>query len=224
MRELTNESKRPAVPVLQGVTRPVLVSALFFMVVAGIVYPLVTTGAAAILFPDQARGSLIQRSRQVVGSAVIGQYFTRPEYFHSRPSATTAPDPKDASKTVDAPYNAGASAASNQGVLSKKLLEAVAARSRSYRDENGLGQNAKIPVDAVTASASGLDPDISLANARLQVSRVAKARAMPTQDLLRLIDRQTTGRQLGVLGDPRINVVQLNLALDVAAHRRSAAQ
>ena len=223
MREIKQATEQSSVPVMKGIARPVIVSAVFFMVVAGIGYPLATTGVAQLLFPDQARGSLIGKGGQAVGSGVIGQYFTKPEYFHGRPSATSGPDPQDPSKTVDQPYNAGASAASNQGVLSKKLLAAVAERTTAYREENGLAADAKVPVDAVTASASGLDPDISVANAQLQAPRVAKARGISTEEVLSLVDRQTTGRQLGVLGDPRINVLQLNLALDAAPKGRPAA-
>lgn len=224
MRHIKQVAEKPSVPVMHGIARPAIVSALFFMVVTGIGYPLATTGVAQLLFPDQAQGSLIEKNGQTVGSGVIGQYFTKPEYFHGRPSATSGPDPQDPTKTVDQPYNAGSSAASNQGVLSKKLLDAVAERTRVYREENDLAADAKVPVDAVTASASGLDPDISVANARLQAARVAKARAMSADEVLRLVDRQTTRRQLGVLGDPRINVLQLNLALDAAAKGRATAQ
>ena len=195
MRQMQKTMQPPAIPVMRGIVRPMLASSVFFMVVTGIAYPLVTTGAAQLLFRDQAQGSLIENSGRPVGSAVIGQYFARPEYFHGRPSVTSGADPSDPSKTVDQPYNAGASAASNQGVLSKKLL------------------------DAVTASGSGLDPDISVANARLQAPRVAKARGLSTDEVLSLLDQYTTGRQFGVLGDPRINVLQLNLALDAAGRR-----
>lgn len=224
MRHIKQVAEKPSVPVMHGIARPAIVSALFFMVVTGVGYPLATTGVAQLLFPDQAQGSLIARNGQTIGSGVIGQYFSKPEYFHGRPSATSGPDPQDPTKTVDQPYNAGSSAASNQGVLSKKLLDAVAERTRAYRDENGLAADARVPVDAVTASASGLDPDISVANARLQAARVAKARAMSADEVLRLVDRQITGRQLGVLGDPRINVLQLNLALDAASKGRATAQ
>src|SRR5262245_24042151 len=160
----------------RGITWPILVSAVFFMVVTGVAYPLVTTGVANILFPDQAQGSLIVANGQAVGSRVIGQYFTKPQYFHGRPSATSGTDPADSSKTVDQPYNAAASGASNQGVVSKKLLDAVAERTKAYREENGLAADAPVPVDAVTASGSGLDPHISVANAKLQAARIASAR------------------------------------------------
>lgn len=206
------------------IARPVVVSAFFFMLVTGLAYPLVTTGSARILFPHQARGSVIQRDGQAIGSEVIGQLFTAPEYFHGRPSVTSGPDPQDSSKTVDQPYNAGQSAASNQGVLSKSLGDAVADRAKAYREENGLAPDAKVPVDAVTASASGLDPDISLANAHLQVARVARARGVTPAQIEVELSLHSTGAQLGVLGDPRVNVLQLNLALDAAYPRQRAAQ
>ena len=208
-------------PPFKGIVRPVLVSAAFFMVLTGLAYPLATVGVAGLLFPDQAQGSLITRDGKTVGSRQIGQYFTRPEYFHGRPSMTSGADPADPSKTVDQPYNAGASAASNQGSISKKLLTAVEERAQAYRAENGLAANTPVPVDAVTASASGLDPHISLANARLQAPRVARERALALAAVTDLIARNTDGRQLGLLGDPRVNVLELNLALDAAtpAHR-----
>jgi K+-transporting ATPase ATPase C chain len=202
----------------------VLVSAVFFMAVTGIAYPLATTGVAKLLFPEQAQGSLIVENGQAVGSRVIGQYFTKPEYFHGRPSVTSGADPNDPAKTVDQPYNAGASAASNQGVISKKLLDAVAERTKAYREENGLAPNAPVPVDAVTASGSGLDPHISVANAKLQAMRVAKARGLQTEKVLELVDQNTSGPQLGVLGDPRVNVLELNLALDAVAPAHPVAQ
>jgi len=211
-------------PAFKGITRPVLVSAVLFMLVTGLAYPLATTGVANLLFPNQAQGSLIIKDGRAVGSRLIGQYFTKPEYFHSRPSVTAGTDPNDPSKTVDQPYNAALSAASNQGAISKKLLDAVAERAKAYREENGLAADAVVPVDAVTASGSGLDPDISVANARLQAPRVAKARGLSTEDVLALVDQHTTGRQFGLLGDPRVNVLELNLALDAAAHSRRAAQ
>ncbi|PWT80943.1 MAG: potassium-transporting ATPase subunit C [Acidobacteria bacterium] len=224
MQQISKATQRTAQSATDGIARPVLVSAVFFMLVTGIAYPLAATGAANILFPDQAQGSLIRQNGQAVGSRVIGQYFTKPEYFHGRPSVTSGADPNDSSKTVDQPYNAAASAASNQGVLSKKLLDAVAERTKVYREENGLAPNVSVPVDGVTASGSGLDPHISVANAKLQAARVAKARGLSTEKVLEIVDQQTSGPQLGVLGDPRINVLELNLALDTAAPGRPAAQ
>jgi K+-transporting ATPase ATPase C chain len=159
-----------------------------------------------------------------VGSAVIGQNFTAPHYFHPRPSATVAPDPADSSKTIDQPYNAALSGASNQGPTSRKLIDAVRERAQAYRQENGLAANAPIPVDAVTASGSGLDPDISIANARLQAARVASARNLMTQQVLALVDQQVTDRQFGVLGEPRVNVLRLNMALDALKAKAAAAE
>ncbi len=217
-------SERAVASATRGIARPVIVSAFLFMAVTGIAYPLATTGAAGILFPRQAGGSLIERDGQVVGSSHIGQHFTSPAYFHGRPSMTTGPSPDDPSKTVDQPYNAGSSAASNQGVISRKLLDAVAARAEAYRAENSLSPETPVPVDAVTASGSGLDPHISVANARLQTARVAAARGMSLDAVAALVARHVAGRQLDVLGDPRVNVLELNLALDAAAGARPAAQ
>jgi K+-transporting ATPase ATPase C chain len=201
-------------PLLRDLARPVVVSAVFFMVIAGIGYPLVTTGVAQLLFHDQAEGSMITRHGQIVGSGVIGQDFTKPDYFHPRPSATSGPDPSDPAKSVDQPYNAALSGASNQGATSKKLIEQVKVRVEAYRQENGLTAGSGVPVDAVTASGSGLDPDISVANAKLQADRVAKARTISNQQVLMLVDQLTSHRQLGVFGEPRVNVLELNLALD----------
>jgi K+-transporting ATPase ATPase C chain len=211
-------------PLLQGLARPVVVSAVFFMLVSGIGYPLVTTGVAQLLFHDQADGSIIARDGQIVGSAVIGQEFTKPDYFHPRPSATSGPDPSDPARSVDQPYNAALSGASNQGATSKKLIEQVKARVEAYRLENGLAADAGVPVDAVTASGSGLDPDISVANARLQAGRVAKARRLSVPQVLDLIDLKTSQRQLGMLGEPRVNVLQLNLTLDARSAKPNAAR
>lgn len=224
MQEISKVVEPAAKSATSGIIRPVLVSAVFFMAVTGIAYPLATSGAAKLLFPEQAQGSLIVENGQAVGSRVIGQYFIKPEYFHGRPSVTAAADPNDPSKTIDQPYNAGASAASNQGVISKKLLDAVATRAKAYREENGLASDAAVPVDAVTASGSGLDPHISVANARLQAMRVAKARGVQAEQVLEIVDQNTSGPQLGVLGDARVNVLELNLALDVAAPAHPVAQ
>jgi K+-transporting ATPase ATPase C chain len=202
--------------------RPALVSAVLFMLLTGLAYPLATTGLAQLLFPVQAGGSLIGHHDQWSGSALIGQDFKQARYFHPRPSATTGTDPANASLTVDQPYNAALSGASNLGPTSKKLFDQVSARARAYRSENHLAAAALVPVDAVTASASGLDPDISLANAHLQVERVANARGLPAPQVQALVDRQTSPRQLGVLGEPRVNVLQLNLALDAMAPRAVA--
>lgn len=197
----------------KGIARPVLVSAIFFMVICGIAYPLATTGVANLLFPDQARGSLIMSDGEAVGSRLIGQHFSKPDYFHGRPSETSG-----------APYNAALSGAGNQGAISRKLLDAVSERAIAYREENELAPDAPVPVDAVTASASGLDPHISVANALLQAPRVAKARNLTMEQVLALVNQYTSGPQLGVFGDPRVNVLELNLAVNAASHLRPAAQ
>lgn len=188
---------------MTSLLRPAIVSAVLFMLVCGLVYPLVTTGVAQVLFPDQANGSLLEKDGEVVGSKLIGQQFTSPRYFHPRPSATQS-----------RPYNASYSGGSNLGPTNKKLISRVRERVEVYRKENGLSPGAPVPVDAVTASGSGLDPDISVANAELQAARVAKARGLPLQRVRELIKRYTTGRQFGFLGEPRVNVLELNLALD----------
>jgi potassium-transporting ATPase KdpC subunit len=186
-----------------SLVRPALVSAVLFMAVTGIAYPLASTGLASILFPRQAGGSLLRRGADVVGSTVLGQDFHAPRYFHPRPSATS-----------DQPYNAASSGASNLGPTSAKLRDSVRERATAYRKENGMADGTPVPVDAVTASGSGLDPDISLANAHAQASRVATERRVPMAEINALIGRQAQGRQLGLLGEPRINVLALNLALD----------
>jgi K+-transporting ATPase ATPase C chain len=208
------QSVRQESPVMAGLVRPVLIAAVFFMVVTGLLYPLVTTGISQLLFPHQAQGSIITEHGVDVGSALIGQWFTEPKYFHPRPSVTTGTDPNDSSKTVDQPYNAANTSGSNFGSTSKKLVDAVAGRVEAYRKENGLGPTDPVPVDAVTASGSGLDPDISVANARIQAKRVAAARGIPEQQVLTLVDTHTQGPQFGVFGYARVNVLEVNLALD----------
>jgi potassium-transporting ATPase KdpC subunit len=208
----------------RGLVRPVIASSVLFMLVTGLAYPLLTTGVANLLFPAQARGSLVARDGAVVGSAVIGQNFARADYFHPRPSATVGTDPADASKTVDQPYNAAGSGASNQGAISKKLIADIARRAHDYRKENGLASSMPLPADAVTASASGLDPEISVANARLQTARVAQARGVPAERVAALVERLVLPRQLGVLGEPRVRVLELNLALDRAFGKQAAAR
>jgi potassium-transporting ATPase KdpC subunit len=208
------QSVRQESPVTAGLVRPVLISAVFFMVVTGLLYPLLTTIVSQLLFHRQAQGSIITEKGVGVGSAIIGQWFTKPEYFHPRPSVTTGTDPNDSSKTVDQPYNAANTSGSNLGSTSKKLVDAVAGRVEPYRKENGLGTTDPVPADAVTASGSGLDPDISVANARIQAKRVAAARGIPEQQVLTLLDTHTQGSQFGVLGYPRVNVLEVNLALD----------
>jgi K+-transporting ATPase ATPase C chain len=215
MQQLQHTSQQASAS--HGLARPVVLSAILFMLVTGLAYPYATTGVARVLFPDQAQGSLVQRNGVTVGSALIGQNFVRPEYFHPRPSVTVGADPADSTKSVDQPYNAASSAASNQGVTSKTLVNQVDARLRAYRQDNGFAADAQVPVDAVTASGSGLDPDISVANARLQAGRVAKARGVAPQQILTLIDQQIVPRQFAVLGEPRLNVLALNLVLDASA-------
>jgi potassium-transporting ATPase KdpC subunit len=191
--------------------RPAVVMLIAFTLITGVAYPLVVTGIAEIVFPYQAHGSLIERDGKVIGSALIGQQFTDAKYFHGRPSATSAPDPKDPSKTIEAPYNAANSAGSNLGPTSKALVERVKADVTKLRAEN---PNVPVPTDLVTASASGLDPDISPAAALFQVPRVAMARGLPEQRVQALVEAQIKGRTLGFLGEPCVNVLDLNLALD----------
>ena len=214
---------RDAEPSLGSLLRPVLLSAVFFMMLTGLAYPLATTVIGTALFPDQAQGSLIRLQGQPVGSRQIGQYFSRPEYFHGRPSMTQGSDPADPTSSRAQPYNAAASGASNQGVLSRSLLDAVAERTQAYRTMNGLAADVSVPVDAVTASASGLDPHISVANARLQAARVAKARGLSVNQVMALLSQHTSDRQLGLLGEPRVHVLELNLALDMASLARPVA-
>jgi K+-transporting ATPase ATPase C chain len=204
-----------------GLVRPALTSAVLFMAITGLAYPVLTTGVAQLVFHHQAQGDILTKDGVGVGSEVIGQWFTKPEYFHPRPSVTTGTDPKDPSKTVDQPYNAASSAASNLGATSKKLIDTVTGLAEAYRKENGLAPGEPVPADAVTASGSGLDPDISVANARRQTKRVAAARGIPEQEVLGLLNTHTRGRQFGLLGYPRVNVLKLNIALDNQAPRAS---
>ena len=185
--------------------KPAIISVIVFTVLLGGVYPLVATAIGQVAFNDEANGSLIRRDGVVVGSELIGQTFTAPEYFHSRPSA------------AGAGYDGSASSGSNYGPQNPDFLAAVAERVAAYREENGLSGDVSVPVDAVTASASGLDPHISVANARLQAARVAQARGLTLAVVMGLIDDHTDGRSLGVLGEPGVNVVLLNLALDEQA-------
>lgn len=192
--------------------RPALVLLVLLTIATGLAYPFAVTGLARLAFPDKANGSLIVRNGTVVGSALIGQWFETDRYFHPRPSATSAADPADATRTVAAPYNAAASAGSNLGPTSKALVDRVAADVAAYA-----GAAASIPADLVTASGSGLDPHISPAAAERQVARVAQARKLPDERVRDLVRDATEGRLFGIIGEPRVNVLQLNLALDAAA-------
>jgi K+-transporting ATPase ATPase C chain len=196
--------------------RPAIVFVVALTVITGLLYPFAMTGIAGVVFPYQAQGSLIERDGKVVGSALIGQDFTSAGYFHGRPSATVAPDPNDSTKTVPAPYNAANSGGSNLGPTNKALIDRVQGDVEKLQQEN---PSAQVPIDLVTTSGSGLDPDISPAAALFQVPRVAKARNMPEDRVRQLVDEHVEGRALGFLGEPRINVLALNLALDRAAAR-----
>jgi K+-transporting ATPase ATPase C chain len=196
--------------------RPAIIFIVALTLITGLVYPLVITGIAGVIFPDQAQGSLIEKDGKVVGSALIGQVFSKDEYFHGRPSATNTPDPQDSTKTVDAPYNAANSGGSNLGPTNKALIDRVQADMEKLKQEN---PGRDIPIDLVTTSGSGLDPDISPAAALFQVPRVAQARNMPEDRLRQLVEEHTRGRWLGLLGEPRVNVLALNLALDRTAAR-----
>ena len=196
--------------------RPAILVLLMLTAITGLAYPLVITEIAGAIFPKQAQGSLIERDGKVIGSALIGQEFKDDKYFHGRPSATTAPDPADSSKTVPAPYNAANSGGSNLGPTSKALNDRIKEDVERLRAEN---PSASVPVDLVTTSGSGLDPDISPDGALFQVPRVAKARNMPEERVRQLVTENIAGRFGGLLGEPRVNVLELNLALDAAAKR-----
>jgi K+-transporting ATPase ATPase C chain len=191
--------------------RPAIVMIVLLTIVTGLVYPLAMTGIAQLLFPRQANGSLIVKDGKVLGSELIGQNFADARYFHGRPSATGDTDPNDATKTVPAPYNAANSSASNAGPTSKALIERIQGDVETLKAEN---PNAPVPVDLVTTSGSGLDPHITPAAAYFQVPRVAKARGLPEALVHELVTQNIEGRFLGVLGERRLNVLQLNMALD----------
>jgi len=191
--------------------RPAIVMIVGMTIITGLVYPLGMTGIAQLVFHDQANGSLIEKDGKVIGSALIGQNFAADNYFHGRPSATTDTDPNDATKTVPAPYNAGNSSGSNLGPTSKALVDRVKDDTEKLAAEN---PNTPVPVDLVTTSASGLDPDISPAAALFQVPRVAKARGLKEEVVRGLVEAHIDGRVVGIIGEPHVNVLRLNLALD----------
>ncbi|HVB18055.1 MAG TPA: K(+)-transporting ATPase subunit C [Stellaceae bacterium] len=190
--------------------RPAVILLLLMTVLTGLAYPLFITGIAQVLFPHQANGSLVERGGKVVGSSLIGQNFTDPRYFHGRPSATTEPDPRDPSKSIHAPYAADNSGGSNLGPTSKALIARVKTEVAALKGEG----SGPVPVDLVTTSASGLDPDITPAGAFFQVPRVASARHLPQDRVRALVQQMIEDRFLGVFGEPRVNVLKLNLALD----------
>jgi potassium-transporting ATPase KdpC subunit len=193
--------------------RPAIVVLVILTALTGLAYPLAITGLAGMIFPTQAEGSLITRDGKVVGSALIGQEFKSDRYFRGRPSATTTADPNDSTKTIPAPYNAANSAGSNLGPTSKALNDRVKEDVEKLKAEN---PSTPVPIDLVTTSGSGLDPDISPEAALFQVPRVAKARKMTEDSVRKLVTEQTEGRLIGLLGEPRVNVLALNLALDRA--------
>ena len=191
--------------------RPAILMIVAMTIITGLAYPLAMTGFAELVFPHQADGSLIERDGKIVGSSLIGQNFAAENYFHGRPSATTDTDPADSTKTVPAPYNAQNSGGSNAGPTSKALMDRVKEDTDKLAAEN---PSAPVPVDLVTTSASGLDPDITPAAALFQVPRVAKARSLPEERVRQLVIDHTEGRLLGVIGESHVNVLGLNLALD----------
>jgi potassium-transporting ATPase KdpC subunit len=194
--------------------RPAIVVLVALTLITGLAYPLAMTGIAQALFPRQAQGSLIERNGTVVGSELIGQVFESDKYFHGRPSATTAPDPNDSTKTVPAPYNAANSGGSNLGPSNKALIDRVQGDIDKLKQEN---PSAPVPADLVTTSASGLDPHISPEAALFQIPRIAKARNLPEDRIRQLVTDHTEGRLFGLLGEPRVNVLLLNIALDQLA-------
>ena len=194
--------------------RPAILMIVVMTVLTGLIYPLSITGIAQIVFPHQANGSLIKKDGKIIGSALIGQNFSSDKYFHGRPSATSGPDPKDPSKTISVPYAADNSVGSNAGPTSKALVDRVKTDAAKLEAEN---PGVPVPVDLVTTSASGLDPDITPAAAFFQVPRVAKARHLPETQLREFVQNHIEGRALGVLGEDHVNVLKLNLALDALA-------
>jgi potassium-transporting ATPase KdpC subunit len=196
--------------------RPAIILLLLLTAITGLAYPLAMTAMAGVIFPRQAQGSLIEKDGKVIGSALIGQEFKEDKYFHGRPSATSAPDPADSSKTVSAPYNAANSGGSNLGPTSKALNDRVRDDVEKLKAEN---PSAPVPIDLVTTSGSGLDPDISPDAALFQVARVAKARGIEEARVRQLVTEHTQGRMGGLLGEISVNVLALNLALDAAVSR-----
>jgi K+-transporting ATPase ATPase C chain len=196
--------------------RPAIVLFIGLAAITGLLYPLAMTGVAGALFPRQAQGSLIEKDGEVIGSTLIGQEFSSDRYFHGRPSATVAPDPKNPGKNIDAPYNAANSGGSNLGPTNQALIDRVKGEVDKLKAENG---SASVPIDLVTTSASGLDPHISPEAAMFQVPRVAKARNLQEGRLRELVNASIEGRFLGIFGEPRVNVLALNLALDGVASR-----
>ncbi|MBV9859714.1 MAG: K(+)-transporting ATPase subunit C [Alphaproteobacteria bacterium] len=193
--------------------RPAIVMIVVMTVITGLAYPLGMTAIAELFFPHEAHGSLVEQAGKIVGSELIGQNFADPKYFHGRPSATTEPDPKDPTKTVAAPYAADNSGGSNAGPTAKALIDRVKEESEKLQAENPA---TPVPVDLVTTSASGLDPDITPAGALFQVPRVAKARGLSQESVRQLVDAHIQGCLLGIIGEPHVNVLALNLALDRA--------
>ena len=197
-------------------SRPAIVFIVALTLITGLGYPLLMTGVAGVIFPYQAQGSLIEKDGKVIGSALIGQVFADDKYFHGRPSATNTPDPNDSTKTIDAPYNAANSGGSNLGPTNKALIDRVKGDVDKLKEEN---PSTPVPIDLVTTSGSGLDPHISPEAALFQVPRIAKARNLPEDRVRQLLEEHTEGRFLGLLGEPRVNVLALNLALDGTAAR-----
>jgi K+-transporting ATPase ATPase C chain len=191
--------------------RPAFVLVVLLTLITGLAYPLAMTGIAGVIFPYQAQGSLVEKDGKVIGSVLIGQVFADDKYFHGRPSATNTPDPKDSTKTIDAPYNAINSMGSNLGPTSKALADRLKGDVDTLKKEN---PSSAVPVDLVTTSGSGLDPDISPAAVLFQVPRVAKARNLAEAKVRALVETHIDGRTFGLIGEPRVNVLNLNLALD----------
>ena len=191
--------------------RPAIMMIIAMTILTGLIYPLGMTGIAEAIFPYQAGGSMIVQNGKVIGSELIGQNFTADKYFHGRPSATSEPDPKDSTKTISVPYAADNSSGSNLGPTSKALMDRIKGDAEKLQAEN---PDTPVPVDLVTTSASGLDPDITPAGALFQVPRVAKARSIPEDQIRQLVQAQVQDRVIGVIGEPHVNVLKLNMALD----------